>query len=310
MSQTLGTLSGTIVLQRALELTFTKYPLLRTISLGCKDLDGKAATALLNQAVTSRILSMPTVNDFGTGAGELAYTDVTCTLANKKEVHVAFALGEYSSTDRDLIDEQALPMSETLAKYIIKQVAGKWLAANFTATPITVASGWTRSNTLLAIKAALDDAGVPDQKRFLVANTSLYIELLKDPIIVAASSNSANGNAISTGVLPPIDGISVLQYPGLSTITALTAQNTIGFAGTPDSTVYLARAPKDPRELAPNLPFPGVYGYVSDAKSGFQVAVQQWINPDTLTVNNRLVWLDGYSVGNAANGLRVRTAAP
>ncbi len=299
----LGTLSGALILQKALELTFTARPLLKMISMGFRELDGRVDNALLGQTVRSRIQSVATVNNFGTGPTDRADTDVPITLDAMKEIHHQFTPAEYNATDRNLIEESARPIAIGLSNHIIASVAALWVAANF-ARSITVANGWDYDNTLRALKKDLDDAGVPMANRFAVLNSAVHDSLLGDSMVVSAMNNPANNEAIRTGKLPQVAGLA------LDLFTALpgNAENLVAFGGTPDSTVYVARAPKNPSEMAPNLPYPGVLDYVEEPRSGFRVMVNQWIDPTTLAVNNRIVWLQGYAKGNPNNGTRVKTA--
>ena len=386
MSNTLGTLSGTLVLQKALELTFRKRPNLNLVSLGFKDLDGKANAAMLNQSVVSRIKTVATVNDFGTGAGNVVDTDVTCTLNAKKEIHFALTPDEYNATDRNLVEELAQPMAVGLANYIVDAQRDLWLERYFPNTSgnnqLTVASGWTYANTLVAARTKMAKLGIPADKRFLAANADVYGALLGDTTVVANLYNPNNNSAIMNGQLPRVSDMALAEYPDVSvnagasaaiasantstevitcsaahgfvtgqrvnlTVTSgltgltdgtsyyviyvsattlklattsanavagtavnITADGTgtltdcrIGFAGSPDSTVYLARPMRDPRELAPGLPFNGNMGYITDPVTGFTVLVTQWINTDTLVLNSRMSWLEGRAVGNPNNGI-------
>jgi hypothetical protein len=298
-----GTLSGELILQRALTLTFLKFPALKSISMGFQELDGRVENALLNQNVKTRLLALPTVNNFGTGPSDITTTDVTITLNQKKEIHHQFTLAEYNATDRNLVDEQAMPIAIALAKHIVGSVAALWLNANYS-RKITVASGWSYLNTLLALKSDLDTNGVPEGNRFFTMTSAVEVALLDDSLIVAALNNPLNANAIATGKLPAVSGLQMAPFYGLPG----NGENLVGFAGTPDATAYAARAPKNPEELLPGAKFPGVLNYVEDPMTGFRVMVNQWVDPDTLAVNNRLVWLQGYAVGNANNGTRLVTA--
>ena len=302
MANALGTLSGTLILQRALELVFTKRPILKMISLGFQDLDG-SVTALFNQTVRTRTLGIPTVNDFGTGATDRADTDVPVTLDQFKEVHHAFTPQEITATDRNLVDESAEPIAIAIANHIVDAIAALWIAGNFANNSI-VAAGWSYTNTLLVIRQALMGRGVPDNgKRFFIFSSAVAASFLADSLIVAALNNPSNGDAIRTGNLPQVAGLALDEYPGIPN-----TGNMVGFAGTPDSTVYAARAPKNPEELAPGLKFPGVLGYITEPKTKFTVMVNQWIDPVTLKVNNRLCWMYGKAKGNANNGQILKTA--
>lgn len=380
----LGTLSGTLVVQRALELVFIAFPELRQISMGFRDLDGRIEQMNLNQTATSRLLSIPSVTNFGSAATDVTTTDVNVTLSGFKQVYHTFTAAQVNSTDRQLVDEAAYPMAVAIAKYIIGQVSVLWTSRNFTRS-VTVASGWGYANTLIALRKSLTGAGVPARLRFAVLNNDVYSKLLEDSLIVAALNNPANGEAIRTGQLPQVAGLMPAEYPDLATnngtaravtATASTdlvnltahgfiagdrvsfaslaggagltdgtiyyviasgltadafkvsataggsavdittnysggtvsfAENLIGFAGSPDSTIYVARPPKNPEELFPGAKFPGVLGYITEPMTGFTVMVNQWIGTD-LSLNNRLVWLDGYAKGNGNNGTRLISA--
>lgn len=299
----LGTLSGELILQRALTLCFLKRPALAMISMGFKELDGRVENALLGQNVKTRLRTEATVNDFGTGPSAVTTSDVTISLTGKKEIHHRFSLAEVNQTDRNLIDEQAEPIAVALANHIIDSVAALWTNANYS-NKATVASAWSYVNTVLALKGKLDVAKCPDSNRFFTMSSAVELALLDDSLIVAALNNPMNANAIATGKLPATAGLQLAPYYALPD----NSENLVGFAGTPDASAYAARAPKNPEEALPGAKFPGILNYVEDPRTGFRVMVNQWIDPDTLDINNRLVWFEGYAVGNPANGCRLVTA--
>jgi hypothetical protein len=303
MSNSLGTLAGSLILQRALEMTFTKRPLLRNISLGLKDLDtGVAEAAQLNQSVITRIKSSLAVNSFGTGAQNYTTTDVPVSLTLEKEVHVAFTRVEVNSTERNLIDEAAEPIAIAIANSFVDSVAALWIASNFTNSS-TVASGWSYANTLLVLRAAANGRGWSDFGRFFCHSTAVSTALLNDSLIVAESNNAQNANAIQRGELPVVSGFALAEYPAIPS-----TGNMVGFAGTPDSTILAVRPHRDPQTVIPGLNFPGNFGYITEPKSGLTLSVTQWIDASTLAVNSRISWLQGSAVGNANNGQILKTA--
>lgn len=308
----LGTLSGTIVIQRALELTFTKFPRLGAFAKGFKELDGRVASANLGQSVASRLLQVSSITNFESGAQNFTTTDVTGTLRNFRQIHHRFTAAEVNSTDRRLIDEAAMPMAIGLAKGIVDAYAAMVSRQNFNTTTnstgptLTVASGWSYANTLVPLMGALDQRGVRDAGRYFLASGAVNQALLVDPLVVAALNNPANANAIQTGILPQIiSGLSYDKYPVLPN----TDSNLLGFAGTPDAIMYLARAPMTPDEVfgeaAARAPF--AYGIITEPTTGFSVMVQQWMETN-LSINTRLVWLDGVEVGNPNNLVRLVSA--
>jgi hypothetical protein len=305
-----GALSGAIIIQRALDLTFQRYPMLGLFAKGFKDYDGRVAQAKLNQTVTSRIQTPSSVTTFGTSASDYGVTDVSGKLRNFKQIYHAFSPGEVNATDRNLIDEAAIPMATGLAIAITASVTKQVSRAKFNTTSngqagvITVASDWGYTNTTNALRTALLKRGVPQgQQQYLLANADVEGSLRTDPLIVAALNNPQNMLAIQRGELPEItSGLRFGSYPGLTGADG----NLVGFAGTPDALLYLARAPMTPDEVfseaAARAPF--VYGIVTEPSTGFSVMAQQWIGTD-LKVHTRLAWLDGLEIGNANNLVRL-----
>lgn len=301
MANSLGTLAGTLIIQRALQMVFTKRPILRNITLNLRDLDTGSVEAKFNQVITTRVRGIPAVNNFGTGAVDTADVDVNTTLDQFKEVQYAFTVQQYSSTDRDLVEEHAEPMAIAIANHMVDAVAALWTAGNF-ATNTVKAAAWDY-NHLTAVRKALVNRGVPEnQRRFYVGNADVYESLLNDTLIVAGLNNPNNANAIRDGMLPQVAGFGIDEYPALPA-----AGNLVGFAGTPDSTLLVQRVPKSPNEVMPGVNFPGNLGIVTEPVTGLSVMVTQWIAPDTLTANNRLIWMYGKAVGRANNGERITT---
>ena len=312
---TLGTLATATIVQEALSLVFTKRPILNSISTGFTDRNG-SPIGQYNQAVITRTLGIPAVGNAGDAAVGAADVDVSVTLNNFKQVRYDFTAIEYSSTNRDLIRERAEPMAVAIANYIVDQIAALWTPANFVARTgaDAVANGATVTKTIKAagwdyvhlqdVRKTLNKAGVPDaMPRFYVGNADVYGSLLTDLRIVGYLNNQANGEAIKTGKLPIVLGMGLAEYPNLPA----NGTNLVGFCGSPDSTVYAHRVPRDPRELIPGLPFPGNLGIVTEPRTGLSVMVVEYIDPNTLTVSTRLMWMNGVAKGNVNNGQLICT---
>lgn len=311
---TLGTLATATIVQEALALVFTKRPVLKKISTGFTDRNG-SPIAQYGQAVITRTKGIPTVQNFGSAASARADTDVSVTLNNFKEVAYVFTPAEYSGTNRDLVRESAEPLAIALANAMVDAIAALWTIGNFptrsgadavangsTITKTTLANGWDYDH-LLTVRSTLNKSGVPEGSRFYVGNSDVYGSMLSDLRIVAALNNPDNASAIKLGQLPDVSGFGLAEYPGLPT-----TGNLVGFAGSPDSTVYAARVPKDPREVIPGLPVPGNIGVVTEPKTGLSVMVLEYLTMSDLTVTTKLVWMYGVAVGNANNGQLIVSA--
>lgn len=305
-----GTIVGAKIIQRALRMTFTKFPKLGLFSMGFKELDGSVSGASLNQDVKSRVLGVSPVTNFEAGASDFNWADVSGKLRNFRQIHHRFNAAEVNSTDLDYISAAADPMAIGLAQALTSSMFGMVSRSNFNSTVntinpyLSVASGWTYANTIVPLIGMHNDRGIPDVgQRYLLVNSSVNGALLTDTTLVAALNNPANAETIKNGKLPTMQGGFLYDiYPA----AAVADSNLIGISGTPDALMYVARAPKTPDEVfsaaASRAPF--VWGIVTDPVTGFSVLVQQWIETN-LAVNTRLVWLDGYAVGNTTNLVRL-----
>jgi hypothetical protein len=307
-TNSLGTLATATIVQEALALVFSIRPILRNISMGFTDKNGSPVAAF-NQQVITRTLAIPTVQNFGGTISAKADVDVPVTLDQFKEVGYSFTPQEYSGTNRDLIRETATPMATALANAMVDAIAAKWTIANFpTRTGAdAVANGATISKTIKAagwdythlvdVRGTLNKAGVPQEPRFYVANSDVYGSMLTDLRIVGYLNNPANQGAIASGKLPNVANFALAEYPKCPT-----TGNLVGFAGTPDSTVFAARVPRDPREVIPGLPVPGNMGIITEPRTGLSVMVLEYLTMSDLSVTTKLVWMYGAAVGNANNG--------
>jgi hypothetical protein len=305
---TLGTLATATIVQEALDLVFTIRPILKNVSMGFTDRNGSPIAAY-NQAVKTRTLGIPTVQNFGGTISARADTDVSVTLNNFKEVGYNYTPAEYSGTNRDLVREAAIPLATAFANAMVDAISALWTIGNFpTRTGAdAVANGATVSKTLKAagwdythlvdVRSTLNKAGVPQSNRFYVGNSDVYGSMLTDLRIVGYLNNPANQGAIASGKLPNVANFALAEYSALPT-----TGNLVGFAGTPDSTVYAARVPRDPREVIPGLPIPGNLGVITEPKTGLSVMVLEYITMSDLSITTKLVWMYGTAVGNANNG--------
>lgn len=293
-----GTLATATIIQEALDLVFTVRPLLNNVSLGFRDENG--VVAQFGQQVITRTLAVPTVGTFGDAAVDVVTTDVPVTLNLHKQIRQNFTLQQISSTSRDLVREQAMPIAIAIANHMTDAIAALWTVANFpvAAQKTVKGAGWDYAH-LLDVRGALVTRGVPQgQNKFYAANVNVYKSMLQDPLIVAALNNPSNGNAIATGKLPRVADFGIDEYPALPA----NAINLVGFAGTPDSCVYASRVPRNPESLLPGAKYPGNLGVVTNPRSGLSVMVFEWIDAATGAVNVLIHWMYGVAKGNTGNG--------
>lgn len=296
MANTLGTLASGVILTRALELVFTKRPILNSISL-----DLSLEEAKLNQTVRSRIFSVPAVANFPAAAQDKTDTDVSVTINQAKQIRHTFTNAELSSTDRNLVEESAEPIAVAIANHMVDALAALWTSGNFT-NATTEAVVDTDYETLTVLRQALTGRGAPDS-RFAAVSAAVYKELLNDPLCNRAAKQSGT-DPIADGRLQNIAGFSeIFEYPDIPT-----AGNLTGFAGSKDSLVLATRLPADPSKVLPNATVPGSIGVITEPKTGLSVMVAEWIDMAALSADIMVVWQYGVAKGNANNGQRLVSA--
>lgn len=313
-ANSLGTVSSSMIIQEALDLVFTERPVLNSISLNMRDLDGGVASAKKGQALITRLKTVPTVGNFGDAANGLTTADVSVTMTDFKQLLYTFTAAETSSTDRNLIRETAQPIAVAIGNFFVDTIAALWTIGNYptrtgadavangsTVTKTIKGSGWDY-NHLITVGVVLDKSGVPTLNRFYAGNADVYGSMLTDLRIVAELNNAQNNGAIASGKLPRVNNFGIAKYAALPT-----TGNLVAFAGTPDSTAFAMRPPVDPESIMPNAKFPGATAYIQEPKSGMTVRLDEWIGTD-LTCNVRVCWLQGAAVGNPNNGQLITSA--
>lgn len=297
-ANSLGTLSSGVILQRALDLVFTKRPVLQMISTDLSD-----SAANLNDVVKSRIYSVPTVNDFGSAATAKTDVDVPVTLDQFKEVRHKFTATELSSTNRQLINEAAEPIAVAIANHMVDAVCGLYLAANFSNTATVEAVADCDYNTLTTLRKVLVGRGI-DGYRFAIVNDSVYEKLLLDPLCNRKDKSDGGADPVADGELANVAGFKrIFEYPAL-----ITTANLIGFAGRKDSAVIATRVPTDPRTVLPNVPIGGNIQVIKSPINGLAVMAIEYIDLADLSANVVLTWIYGKAKGNINAGQLLKSA--
>ena len=127
----LQTLSGTFVVQRALELLPYNYPFLTAVTS-----DFSAERMALDQEVTTRKITIPAVKAYSAVTGwedsTMAATDVHITINKHVGVPLTFSANQVGCTLRNLFDEFAPAASAALAKDMMLSLYALVTSGNFT----------------------------------------------------------------------------------------------------------------------------------------------------------------------------------
>jgi hypothetical protein len=193
-ADSVGTLAGTIVIQKCLELFRIEYPIFSAIVTDFSD-----QPALLNQVLDTRTIGSLAVQTYNNqldatgrpiGWGTVtpaATTDVQISVSQHVGVPVVFGANTLASTVRRLFDEMAPAMTYALAKYFIQMIYALFTPANYNAyaavngakVPVayaTYAKGladFARS-AIVDINAIFNPNEVPLHDRCVLLNTPYY----------------------------------------------------------------------------------------------------------------------------------------
>ncbi|MDE2098226.1 MAG: hypothetical protein KGL39_13305 [Patescibacteria group bacterium] len=240
-TDTLGTLAGTFVTQRYLDIFMYKLPL---IANGKIMTDFSDQPSDLNQAVSTRKVVVPATVSFDPTLDTDGYpkgwvvanppqtADVNITMDELIGVPIQFDLAALSSTQRQLFMEQAPAAAYANALYLLKKIYAVCTAANFAAyANVTAAdaNGIVKVPTAYAtyavalidfarskiaeVAAAFDANEVPDEDRSLLLNAAYYNKATTDPSLVTFFAGQQSPEIVTQGNLPDLAGFTPIKAP-------------------------------------------------------------------------------------------------
>ena len=210
-----GLLSGSLVMQRALPLMLTKNPLLGSITT-----DFSAEPGLLNQTTSTRIVLKPAVmsydnSDDGNGrpkgwltASPAQTVDVLVTLDEYVGIPIVFGAATLSQTTRRLFDESAPMAINALGGYATAKLSALMTATNFNAYKGTsVGTGATTSGsksitfastTVVFPGQAISGTGIPNGTYIASVESATAATMTRK----ATATGSALTFTLSSGKVP------------------------------------------------------------------------------------------------------------
>jgi len=297
----LGTLAGTLVTQRTLELLKLSFPVLSSISTDFSDQQSR-----LNQTIDSRIITLPVVQDYdpvnGWPDSDAVTTDVPVTLNKQKGVSITFTSDTLSSTVRRLFDEFGPAQAYALAKQMVDDLYALFIGANFTQAAIASAQIDFGRPTLIDVGVALDNRGVPDgaMNRFALFNSAYFGQLKKDSAIVTLAAFQ-DKQIIEQGVLPDVEGFRVIKAVNLPGTA-----NLVGFAGSKSAALMASRLDSDYTTILPGASY-GNVTTVTDPDLGLSVLQVQYTNHQKASATQRISLLYGVAKGQDKAGQLIKS---
>lgn len=293
-----GTLNTTLIAQKTLTTLLAKFPLLSRISTNFSGMPLLFGQSLKVKLATARsAIAYSLTNGYVPADGTL--TDATVTL--NQHIHDTYQVNdqEASSTNINLIDRFANLSAYALGRAIMDALWNLVLNANY-ANYSTVASNIFDRDALIDVNKAMDDRYVPDIDRVAILNTAYFAALKKDTIVVSNNTNPAS-NTIESGILPDVDGVTVIK-----TATADdNGENLAGAVMLPEAMALATTVPSAPPE---GLPVGGRVTLVTDDNSGLSIQVREWYDFALGQHRRTSTLMYGVAVGNPAMLQRILSA--
>lgn len=292
-----GTLAGTLVSQRALELLKFTFPILRAITADFSD-----ETAQYNQVVKTRVISIPSVVTYDPATGwsqaDQTATDVSVTLDHHVGVPITFDSKTLASTVRRLFDEFAPAAAYALAKNMVDALYALITSANFTSAPIVSALADFDRAQVIDAGVALNLRGVPmgAMNRTLLLTSAYFGKLAQDHALVTLAA-FGNSDMLQTGILPDVHGFKTVDAPNLPANDA----NVSGFAFSKSALLILTRLAADYTKVLPGSSY-GNATVVTDPDLNLSVQQVQYVNHDLGAATQRISCIYGVAKGQPAAG--------
>ncbi|MDR3721807.1 MAG: phage protease [Candidatus Acidoferrales bacterium] len=308
----LGTLSGTLVTQRTLELLKLQFPALTRFTSDFSD-----QPAQFNQTIMTRTIGIPTAADYdptaGWGTGATAQTfDVPVTISKHKGIPITFNSNILASTSRRLFEEFGPAQAYGLGLQMVTDLYANITDANFTNNSTPASSGVFSRKDVIGVGTALTLRGVPegDAFRTMLLYPTTFASLAQDSSLVTFASFQRpdlfeKGRQMSsTAFAFPVHGFDVHEASNLPT----NGENVTGFAGSRSALIIATRLPNDYTSVLPGASY-GNASAVVDPDTGITVMLVQYVDHKLGTATQRIAIMYGTAAGQGNAGQIIKSAS-
>ena len=258
-----ATVNSAIIAQTALNTLQAKFPLLGQIAT-----DFSSTSVKFNQDIVTHIVTPTVAKDFVPATGyvpdDQAQVDVSVKI--NKHAYAGYAITdvERSTSEIDLNQRYADKVAYALGRKVSDDLMALIINANFTnKTEIAVAS--FGRNAVVDVSTKLNKRFIPDMGRFMFVNSDYYNALQKDEALYKAYITPAASNVVVTGMLPDVNGFTVIEYSALPE----NGERLVGFAGIREGLIMAARVPDVPANTGDT-----VIRVVTDPRTGLSIQVR------------------------------------
>ena len=258
-----ATVNSAIIAQTALNTLLARFPLLGQIAT-----DFSSASVKFNQDIVTHIVTPTVAKDFVAATGyvpdDQAQVDVSVKI--NKHAYAGYAITdvERSTSEIDLNQRYADKVAYALGRKVSDDLMALIINANFTNNTSVAAASFGR-NSVVDISTKLNKRFIPDMGRFMFVNSDYYNSLQKDEALYKAFITPAAGNVVVTGMLPDVNGFTVIEYSALPE----NGERLVGFAGIREGLIMAARVPDVPTNTGDT-----VIRVVTDPRTGLSIQVR------------------------------------
>jgi len=322
-TNTLGTLSGTLVLQRTLPMFAWKYPALMSMFTDFSDTPG-----LYEQSETTRIVSALATEKYDatadtagrpkgwTTVSPAVTTDASIKLSDYIGIPIVFGQSALAATTRKLFDEQAFLAIKAIADYFTGMMTKLMTPANFNSfavvngttvkvanpTYVKAAADYSQSD-FDNIDAYFTDMKVPEEDRIAFLATAAYAKLRGDMRLVlqyaTAGGKTVDGASefVTEAKLPKLSGFAPYKAPYLPT-----TNNLVSFFAQKAAIILKSRLPQDFTQ-ALGVMVPGSVTTITDPDTKISVMLVQYVHLTAGYAEWRPEVILGAAVGDKRAGL-------
>lgn len=306
----LGTLSGSLVAQKTLELLKFQFPILSSVTSDFSD-----ESARYGQTIITRTVEIPNVQTYNTSTGwadsDADTADVPVTIDHHVGTPITFNSNIISATVRRLFEEFAPASAYALAKDMADSLYALITDANFPHNTVKLSSAMDRA-TVIALGEALTLRGAPlaPNSRSLLLWPAAFSKLQQDsqivqlaayqrPAVIEVGTNAASAMTID------VDSFSVYSAPNLPANNG----NVNGFGYTRSALVIASRVPNDYTKALPGSSYGNVQ-MISDLNGiGVSAMLTQYVNHSLGTATSRISLMYGVAAGQSDAGQLLKSAS-
>jgi hypothetical protein len=288
MPNTNATVNSAIIAQTALTTLLAKFPILARIAT-----DFSASSVKFNQDIVTHIVTPTVARDFDQATGyvpdDQAQVDVPVKIDKHAYAGYAITDVERSTSQIDLNQRYADKVAYALGRKVCDDLMALIVTANFP-NESAVAEANFKRDSVVDIGTKLNKRFIPDMGRFMFLNSDYYNALQKDEALYKAYITPAASNVVVSGVLPDVNGFTVIEYSALPE----NAENLVGFAGIREGLIMAARVPDVPQNTGDT-----VIRVVTDPRTGLSVQVRDRYDGRLGKQEVSFTLMYGFATGNA-----------